>query len=82
MGTCGGVPVSVVDEAVGVRNCRVVEEEIDVIRGGQQRADVAFEDEVGLHGAFDRIFDLCVCSPDEVSQITADLLLPGWERRM
>lgn len=52
-----------------------------MLAGGQEGADVAVEDEVGLGGAPDRLFDLRICLPDEVSEIAAVFLLPRWMRQ-
>ena len=43
---------------------------------GEQRADVALEDEVGLHRAFDHLGHLGVGGVDQVAPLLADLLLP------
>jgi hypothetical protein len=43
---------------------------------GEQRTDVALEDEPGLHRAFDRLGHLGVGGVDQVAQLLADLLLP------
>jgi hypothetical protein len=45
----------------------VVEEEVDVIFGGEERTDVALEYEVGLDGALDRLCHLRVGGVDQVA---------------
>ena len=47
---------------------------------GQQRADVALEHEVGLHGPLDRLADLRISRVREFPNLPADLLLPGGQR--
>jgi len=42
----------------------------------EQRADVAIEDEVGLHGTLDRLRDVRVNRVDEFAHLPADVLLP------
>ena len=42
----------------------------------EQRADVALQDEVGVHGPLDRLLDLRVRLVDQVAHLVADRLLP------
>src|SRR6266700_2625211 len=80
-GSGGLVVVAGGDDAFGVGHDRaVVEEQVDVVLGGEQRADVSLEYEVGLHGALDRLGQLRVGSVDQVAQTLAKLPLPWWQR--
>ena len=56
----------------------VVEEEVDVVLGRKEGADVSLEDEVGLHRALDRLADLWVGAVDQVAELLAGVLLPVW----
>src|SRR5437868_1751755 len=70
------------DDAVRIGDdAAVVEEEVDVILGGEQRADVALEDEVRLHAAFDRLDDFRVGAVDQIAELLAELLLPVGQPR-
>ena len=65
------------DDALGVRDDgAVVEEDVDVVLGSQQRADVALKYEVRLDGPLDRLLDLRVGLVHEVSDLVTDRLLP------
>src|SRR4051794_9657181 len=76
--SCRFVVVAGGDDALGVGDdAAVVEEQVDVVFGRQQRADVALEDEVGLHRSLDRLHHLRVGGVNEVTQPLADVLLPG-----
>src|SRR5262249_7082294 len=66
----GGVPAG--DDAVCIGHDRaVVEEQVDVVLGGEQRAHVAVEDEVGPHPALDRLLDVGICGVDYLAQFAA-----------
>ena len=74
----GLVLVSAADDSFGVRNSRaVVKEKVDVVSGGEQRADVSLENEVRLHGALDRLCHVWIGCVDQVAQLPTQLLLPG-----
>jgi len=68
--------VPLVDDAVRVGDGGVVDEDVDVILRRQQRADVALEHEVRLHGALDGLLDPRICatatSNERASAITSD----------
>jgi hypothetical protein len=65
------------DDALGIGDDRsVVKEDVDVVLRAEQRADVAPEDEVRLHGALDRLLDLRVGLVHKVSELVANGLLP------
>ena len=65
------------DDALGVgHDGPVVEEDVDVVLGGEERADVAIEDEVGLDAALDRLLDSRVRRMDEIPDLAEDLPLP------
>jgi hypothetical protein len=65
------------DDAVGIGHDRaVVEEDVDVVLGGQQCTDVAGQDEVRLAGALDGLLDRGFRRVDEVPDLPADVLLP------
>src|SRR6478672_7748086 len=76
------VVVAAGDNAVRVGDDRaVVEEDVDVVPGRKQRADVPVEHEVGLDAALDRLLDRRVHRVDEVAHPLADRLLPRRQRR-
>ena len=54
----------------------VVEEDVDVILGRQQGADVALQHEVRTVGVLDRFSDLWVGGVDQIADLAADRLLP------
>ena len=58
----------------------VVEEQVDVIFGGEKRAHVALEHEVRLHRPLDRLDHFPVRSVDQVAQPATDRLLPVGKR--
>src|SRR5262249_49934693 len=71
------VAVASCDDSFWVGDDRAVaEEEVDVVFGGEQRADGALEHEVGLNGALDRLDDLGVGAVDEFTESLANLFLP------
>ena len=51
-----------------------------MVPGGQQRADVAVEDEVGLDRPLDRLLDIGVGRVHEVADLAADVALPVGQR--
>src|SRR5262249_58085522 len=72
------VAVPAGDDAVCIGHDRaVVEEQVDVVLGGQQRAHVAVEDEVGPHPALDRLLDVGICGVDYLAQFAAQVGLPA-----
>src|SRR3954453_19715247 len=68
--------MSLVDDPVRVRCDRVVQEQVDVVLRGQERADVAVQHEVGLHRPLDGLLDLGVSGPHNLAQLATDPLLP------
>ena len=54
-----------------------MEEQVDVVLGGEKGADVAVEHQVRLDGTLDRLRYGWVRRPDEVAELGADLPLPG-----
>src|SRR5262249_43485666 len=77
-GTGRLVAVPAGDDAVCIGHDRaVVEEQVDVVLGGEQRAHVAVEDEVGPHPALDRLLDAGICGVDYLAQFAAQAGLPG-----
>src|SRR5262249_27384626 len=58
-------------------NRAVVEKDVDVILGGQQRADVALQHEVRMVGALDGFCNLWVGGADQLANLAADGLLPN-----
>jgi hypothetical protein len=61
------------DDALGVRDDRaVVEKEVDVISGRQQRTNVSLKHEVRTHRPFDRLDDLGVSSVNQVTELLAE----------
>ena len=51
-----------------------------MVLGGEQRGDVALEDEVRLNGPLDCLGDLGVGLVEEVTNLVADRLLPLGQR--
>src|SRR5205823_7967163 len=77
----GLVVVPAGDDALGIGHDRaVVEEHVDVVLGGQQRADVALQHEVRLPGALDGLLDLRVGGVHQVAYLPADVTLPVGQR--
>jgi hypothetical protein len=71
-----GVPAG--DDPFGVGDARVVvEEDVDVVFCGQQRADVAVPHEVRPAGALDRLGYLRAGGVHQVAHLLADGLLPA-----
>jgi hypothetical protein len=65
------------DDAGRVGNdAAVVEEQVDVVLGGEEGTDVAVEHEVRLHAPLDHLGELGVGLVDQVAELCADLLLP------
>ena len=78
--SCRQIPLPLVDDALWIGSERVVDENIEMIPGSQERADVAVEGKVGQCGAFDRLGYFRVGGMHQISHLAADLLLPGRER--
>src|SRR5437763_6795986 len=77
----GLVVVAGSDDALRVRDDpTVVEEDVDVVLGREQRADVSVTHEVRLHPSLDRLLDRRIAGVDEVAHSVADLLLPRRQR--
>ncbi len=76
----GPVPVSLVNQALGIGHEGVVDENGEMILGSQQRADVAMQREIGLPGALDGLGHLRVGGVHQLSHLAAYLLLPARER--
>ena len=74
------VAVPLVDDALRVGDGWVVQEQVDVVVGRQDGADIAVQDEVRLDRPFDGLFDLRGCVPDDLSELAADVLLSGGRR--
>jgi hypothetical protein len=70
------VAMSLVDDAARVGHGGVVDEDVDVVLGGEQGANVAVEHEVGQRGALDRFRHLGIGVVDELAYLLADVLLP------
>lgn len=68
--------MALVDEALRIGGDGVVDEHVDMVLGSEQRADVAFQREVGLSGPLDGLFHLRVGCVHQASNLTADDLLP------
>jgi hypothetical protein len=73
----GLVVVAGGDDALGIGDDpSVVEKDVDVILCGKQRADVAFEHEVGLNLALNGLLDRGIGGVDKVADPVTDPLLP------
>ena len=61
---------------VGIGHRRVVDEDVDVVLGSEQSADVALQNEVGLRTSFDRFFYVGIGTVSQVAHRVAELSLP------
>src|SRR5262249_1161058 len=71
------VPLSLIDDAFRIGRNGIVDEDVDVVFGCLERADVAIQREVRSVRALDRLDDVRIGGVDEVAHATADVLLPG-----
>jgi len=69
------VAMSLVDDAAPVGHGGVVDEDVDMVLGREQGADVGLQHEVGQHRALDRFRDLGIGVVDELTYLLADGLL-------
>jgi hypothetical protein len=76
----GPVPVSLVNNALGIGHEGVIDENGEMILRSQQRADVALQRKIGLPGALDGLAHLRVGGMHQLSHLAAYLLLPTRER--
>src|SRR2546428_9774701 len=72
----GPVPVSLVNDSLGIGHDGVVDENGEMILGSQQRADVALQRKIRLPGALDSLAHLRVGGMHQISHLAAQLLLP------
>ena len=76
-GACGLVGVSAGDEACGVGDDpTVIEEDVDVVPGRLEGADVAVQSEVGAVAAFDGFGNCRVGGVGQLADLLTDGLLP------
>src|SRR5215211_8392280 len=77
-GTGELVVVAAGDDPLGIGGyaAAVIEEDVDVVLGRQQGANVALQDEVGLAGPLDGLGHLRVGGMDQLADLAADGLLP------
>src|SRR5215207_2414690 len=76
-GSGGLVVVAAGDDALRIRNDRaVVKEDVHMIFGGEQCADVALQYEIGLDSPLDRFHDLRVDGMNKIANLLTNLLLP------
>lgn len=59
-GSRGRIVLPLVDDALGVRRNRVVDEDVDMVFGSQERANVTVQCEVGQFGPLDGLADICI----------------------
>src|ERR1051326_697335 len=75
----GRIALALVDDAVGIPDGRVVDEDVDVVLGREQGADVALQNEVGPHRSLDRLLHFGVGGVHKLAHALADRLLPVGE---
>jgi hypothetical protein len=66
------------DDPVGIRNDgAVIQKHVDVVLGGQKRADVPVQDEVRQLGALDRLGDFRIRGMNQCADLATDVVLPA-----
>src|SRR5438128_489997 len=73
------VPLSLVDNALGIGHDGVVDENVEMILRSKPRADVAMQRKIGLLGALDGLGHVRVGGVHQISHLAAHLLLPARE---
>ncbi len=76
---CCQVPLSLVNNALGIGHDGVVDENGEMILRSEQRADVAIERKIGLLCALDGLCHLRVGGVHQLSHLAANILLPARE---
>ena len=60
--SCRGINVSLIDDALRIWRDRIVDEDVDVVFGSQERTNITLEREIRQLGAFDGLTDVRVSS--------------------
>src|SRR5256886_3242771 len=76
---CCQVPLSLVNQALGIGHDGVVDENVEMILRSEQRAYVAMQRKIGLLCALDSLGHLRVGGMHQISHLAANLLLPARE---
>jgi hypothetical protein len=74
---CCQVPLSLVNNALGIGHDGVVDENVDMVLRSEQRADIAMQRKTGLLGSLDGLGHLRVDGVYQLSHLAAHLLLPA-----
>ena len=74
------VPLSLVNNTLGIGHDGVVDENVEMILRSQQRADVAIQRKIGLLCALDGLGHIRVGGMHQISHLAAHILLPDRER--
>src|SRR5260221_6533567 len=77
---CGQVALPLIDDALGIRCDGVVDKDVDMVPGGEQRANVAIQREVWPVGALDSLGEVRVGGMHQIPHAAANVLLPVGER--
>src|SRR5207247_6140947 len=72
----GPVPLSLVNNALGIGHDGVVDENVEMILRSEQRAYVAIQRKIGLLCALDGLGHVRVSSMHQLSHLAAHILLP------
>src|SRR5260370_34803291 len=73
------VPLSLVNNALGIGHDRVVDENGEMILSSEQRAYIAIQRKIGSLGALDGLGNVRVGGVHQISHLAAHLLLPARE---
>ena len=60
--SCGGISMSLIDDALGIRSDRIVDEDVDMVFGSQERTNITVEYEIRQLGTLDGLTDIGVSS--------------------
>lgn len=59
-GSRGRIVLPLVDDALGARRDRIVDEDVDMVFGSQERANVTVQCEVGQFAPLDGLANICI----------------------
>jgi hypothetical protein len=77
---CCQVPLSLVNNALGIGRDGVVDENVEMILRSEQRADIAMQRKIGLLCALDGLGHVRVGGVYQISHLAANILLPARKR--
>ena len=60
--SCRGISLSLIDDALGIGRDRIVDEDVDMVFGSQERTNITVEYEIRQFGALDGLTDIGVSS--------------------